>query len=335
MISYLQKHIAVIVAATVIAAVLIVFWQWNVPVSMNGSMQLYEVKEGAGASLIADELQQKNIINNAFFFKAFVRLFGYQHQLKAGFYNLSSSMSVATLAKKMAVGDVVRERVTVIEGWDLIDISQDLENRRVFTKEDIATALKINAAEQFSFLAGRPKGATLEGYLFPDTYYVPHGDTATDFVTQALENFDKKLTPELRAEIAGQKKTIFQIITMASMLEKEVRTLEDKKIVAGIFYKRIQAGMPLQVDATVNYVTRKDSAGVSAKDTQIDSPYNTYKYYGLPKGPISNPGADSILAAIYPEKSAYWYYLSDQKTSETIFSKTLEEHNAAVAKYLK
>jgi len=122
---------------------------------------------------------------------------------------------------------------------------------------------------------------------------------------------------------------------MASMIEKEVQTPEDKKMVSGILWKRITEGMPLQVDATVNYITGKHDKGVQIKDTVIDSPYNTYKYYGLPKGPISNPGMDSIQAAIYPQKSVYWYYLSATKTGETIFSKTLEEHNLAISKYLK
>jgi UPF0755 protein len=146
-----------------------------------------------------------------------------------------------------------------------------------------------------------------------------------------LKNFDQKLTPALMAEIKAQKKSIFSIVTMASLLEKEVKTQEDKKIVSGILWKRIAIGMPLQLDATINYITNKGDASVTIKDTKINSPYNTYKYYGLPKGPISNPGLDSISAAIYPTKTNYLYYLTDGKT---IFSETLEQHIEA-AKYLK
>ena len=146
-----------------------------------------------------------------------------------------------------------------------------------------------------------------------------------------LVNFDKKLTPELRTQIQKQKKTIFEIITMASMIEKEVRSLNDKKIVSGILWKRISIGMPLQLDATINYITDKNDPGVAIKDTKIDSPYNTYKYKGLPKGPISNPGIDSTTAAIYPTQTKYWYYLTD---GTTIFSETLQQHNEAKAKYL-
>ena len=118
---------------------------------------------------------------------------------------------------------------------------------------------------------------------------------------------------------------------MASLLEKEVRTLDDKKIASGILWKRLGVGMPLQLDATVNYITGKSDASVLFKDAKIDSPYNTYKYKGLPKGPISNPGIDSIMAAIYPIQTKYWFYLSDGITH---FSETLQQHNAAKRRYL-
>lgn len=121
---------------------------------------------------------------------------------------------------------------------------------------------------------------------------------------------------------------------MASLVEKEVKTLEDKKLVSGVLWKRLENGMPLQVDATISYITGKKNAKILIADTQIDSPYNTYKYRGLPLGPISNPGLDSIVAALYPQESSYWYYLSTPE-GQTIFSRTLDEHNQARAKYLK
>ena len=146
-----------------------------------------------------------------------------------------------------------------------------------------------------------------------------------------LDNFDKKLTPELNKEIANQKKSIFDIVTMASIIEKEVRKMDEKEIVSGILWKRISIGMPLQLDSTVNFITDGNDPSVSIKATKIDSPYNTYKYHGLPKGPISNPGLGSILSAIYPKKTNYWFWLSDGITH---FSETLQQHNIAKAKYL-
>ncbi|MDP2741586.1 MAG: endolytic transglycosylase MltG, partial [bacterium] len=160
------------------------------------------------------------------------------------------------------------------------------------------------------------------------------GDSAEDILKNILANFEKKLTPELKEAIALQKKSVFEIITMASIIEKEVKTMDDKKIVSGILWKRRDSGMPLQVDATVNYITGKNHKSALIEDTKIDSFYNTYKYKGLPLGPISNPGIDSILSAVYPTESKYWYYLS-AVSGETIFSETFREHNIAKAKYLK
>jgi UPF0755 protein len=253
--------------------------------------------------------------------------------LQAGDYELSPSMDIPAIANKFAKGDTIKQSVTIIEGWDLNDIGQYLEEQKIVTKKDFLAAAKEDFSQEFDFLQDRPKNASLEGYIYPDTYYFPLGVSAQDIIKQALQNFGVKFTPELRAEISRQQKTISKVITMASIIEKEVQTVEDKKIISGIFWNRIQIGIPLQSDPTINYVTGgKD--GISAKDMAIDSPYNTYKYYGLTPGPISNPGMDSILAAIYPEKTDYLYFLS-APDGTTIFSKTYQEHQKAVAKYLK
>jgi UPF0755 protein len=148
-----------------------------------------------------------------------------------------------------------------------------------------------------------------------------------------LDNFDKKLTQDLRDEIARQKKTIFEIVTMASILEKEVQTDEDRAMVADIFWRRLKAGMPLQADSTINYITGKSDSRANLTDIQIDSPYNTYKYPGLPVGPIGNPGLSAIKAAIYPKANGYWYFLTTDD-GKVIYAKSFDEHKANKAKYL-
>jgi UPF0755 protein len=153
-----------------------------------------------------------------------------------------------------------------------------------------------------------------------------------DLLNTIFENFDSKIDDSLMAEIKRQGKSLHEIIIMASLIEKEVKTYEDKKLVSGVLWNRESIGMPLQSCSTITYITGKKA--VSTEDTKIDSPYNTYLYYGLPLGPISNPGLDSIKAAIYPKKSDYFYFLSTPE-GETIFSKTLIEHNIAKEKYLK
>jgi len=185
---------------------------------------------------------------------------------------------------------------------------------------------------EFKFLKDKPLDKNLEGYLFPDTYNIEKNDGVKKIVEKMLENFGIKLDSQLREEIQKQGKSVFEIITMASLIEKEVRIYIDKETVSGVLWKRLDSNMPLQVDATIVYVTGKKT--VSKEETKIDSLYNTYKYLGLPFGPICNPGLDSIKAAIYPKESKYWYYLSTLE-GETIFSRTLEEHNMNKAKHLK
>lgn len=295
----------------------------------------YVLQKGRGYKKIAEDLKEKGVIRSQSFFEFYVLVSLSYSKLQAGRYELSSSMAVAQIVKKLVTGDVVKEKITIIEGWNIKSIAKELENKGLYQTADFLNSAQRDFSQGFEFLKDKPKDLSLEGYIFPDTYYIIKETTAEEFLKMALLNFDKKLISDLKKEIAKQSKSIFQIATMASMLEKEVKSLDDKKIVSGILWKRIKEGIPLQVDSTVNYITGKNDAKISLNDAKIDSKYNTYKYYGLPMGPISNPGMDSILSAIYPEESPYWYYLSADGNGKTIFSKTLAEHNTAKTKYFK
>ena len=290
-------------------------YQMLVPVSVEKQGVLFSIERGESTFQISDNLKAKGLIKNKYVFVLYVFLTDQRDKLQAGEYSLSSSMKISEIVFKIASGDVVKEKITIIEGWNLRDIGWYFENKGMFQAEELYERTK------------------LEGYLFPDTYEIRRGISLDEIVQKMIDNFNVKLTADLRTEIKEQGRTAPEIITMASLLEKEVKTREDKKTVAGILWKRMEIGMPLQVDATVTYITQKQSIRVSKEDTKVDSPYNTYKYQGLPAGPICNPGLDSIEAAIYPEETLYWYYLS-ASDGETIFSKTLEEHNIAKAKYL-
>ena len=269
--------------------------------------KLFLVKEGENLFQIAENLEKEGLIKNRFFFNFYVLIKGGQDKLQAGEYFLSPSMNIAQIARKIISGETAKMTVTIPEGFTIKQIEELL-------------GLKL-------------PGTDLEGFLFPDTYQFQIGVTGEKVVKKMRDNFEKKFTP-YRNEVSGAGLTTFEVITMASLVEKEVQTLKDRKIVSGILWKRKNNNIPLQVDATINYITGKKGVKVSTEDTKIDSPYNTYKYLGLPAGPICNPGLESIRAAIYPEDSDYWYYLSVPE-GETIFSKTLEEHNIAKAKYLK
>jgi len=331
-----NKKLKIIFITIIVAFLCVYFWDIYIPKSLlPTSVIMYEAKRGMGDEEISLELEKMGIIKNSIFFRIYAYATGKDKKIQAGTYNLSPKMSVVQILEKFVLGDVVKNKITIIEGFRAKDIANYLESKNFYKKEEFLESVDKGWNEEFTFLESKPKGLNLEGYIFPDTYNVALGTTSEDFLRITLKNFNKKLTTDLRNEIEKQKKSIFQIITMASIIEKEVKTLEDKKNVAGILWKRLEVGMPLQVDATVNYFTGKSDSRVKIVDTKIDSPYNTYKYTGLPLGPISNPGMDSILASIYPTKNDYWYYLSANGNGQTIFSKTLEEHNIAVSKYLK
>ncbi|MEK7658585.1 MAG: endolytic transglycosylase MltG [Patescibacteria group bacterium] len=308
-------------------ALILVVWEVYIPVSLSPKETIvYSAKKGMGDDEIAIELQKLGIIKSNYFFRGYVILTLQHSKLQAGKYTLSSSMSTAQIIKKFVSGDVIKQTVTIPEGWDLADIKKYFKENKILNEEEFTAAVKKDFSNEFSFLKDKPEDMNLEGYFFPDTYQVSEGESTEDIFKAALLNFRQKLTPDLRTEIAKQEKSVFEIITMASIIEKEVKSLNEKKIVSGILWKRLSVGMPLQVDATINYITGKNDPGVAIKDTKIDSPYNTYKYKGLPKGPISNPGLDSIIAAIYPKQTKYWFYLTNGRT---IFSETLLQHNAA------
>ncbi len=305
------------------------------------------IKKGEGAKEISLNLKEKELIRWSSPFRLYVLLKGVGGELKAGRYLLSKSENVPEMVDKFFSGDVVKEEITVIEGWNLRDIGFYFENKGMFMAEEFfekagfpavdysrAADLPEPLAFDYELLREKPDRVGLEGFLFPDTYEIYPDASLEEIIQKMLDNFEKKISLELREEIGKEGKTVFDVVTMASLIEKEVQSLEDKKLVSGILWKRMENNVPLQVDATITYVTGKKSVNVSKKETEIDSPFNSYKYRGLPLGPICNPGLESIEAALYPKESSFWYYLSTPK-GETVFSRSLLEHNRAKAEYLK
>jgi len=344
-----------LIISVILIAILIIWMGIYLPENPFGQEKIFLVERGQSFFEISRNLANKGLIKDDSYFNLYLLLTGNYKRLKSGQYLFSSSMTIPEIAKKIVSGDVIKEQITIIEGWNLRDIGWYLENRGLFQAEELFETVGFplidyskvtdlpqpkDFSQEFDFLEDKPKNLGLEGYLFPDTYYIERQETRDkrqgieEIVKKMLENFDKKLTLDLKEEINRQGKTIFEIVTMASLLEKEVKTIEDKKLVSGILWKRFKNDIPLQVDATISYITGRKTTKISKEETQIDSPYNTYKYRGLPLGPICNSGLESILASMYPENSEHWYYLSTP-TGETIFNKTLEGHNLAKAEYLK
>lgn len=307
--------------------------------------KIFTIEDGQRAKEVAINLEKQKLIKNNLYFIVELYLNKKQNEIQAGDYILNSSMRPAQIIETITNGRATAKKLTIIEGWNMSDIASALEKINISKSQDFyditgmpATDYKEridkpkNFSDQFSFLKDKPSWVSLEGYLYPDTYYLSSSSKLDSVIKKALGNFDQKLTPELRSEIQKQNKTIFEIVTMASILEEEVRSIEDRKIVAGILYKRIENGMPLQIDATTIYAQIKDNQ--SKINTKFISPYNTYIVKGLPLGPICNPSIESIKAAIYPTPSNYLFYLSAKKDGKTIFSKNFEEHKRAIQEHL-
>ncbi|MFH1894785.1 MAG: endolytic transglycosylase MltG [Patescibacteria group bacterium] len=268
-----------------------IYWMTYSP--LNSSVKeeiIFTIEKGEGVKEIAQNLESKGLINLAPVFCGYVLIAGASGKLQAGTYLLSpSEMNIPDIVKKFTAGDIAKEKLTFPEGFNADQIYQRLSG----VTEANLTDLKGH-----------------EGYLFPDTYEIPYRISSQEIIKIMTDNFDKK-TAGLESEIAKQGKTINDVVIMASLLEREVKTKEEKELAAGLLWKRLRAGMPLQVDVSPE----------------------TYERRGLPENPICSPGLESITAAVYPKASQYWYYLSTPE-GKTIFSKTLKEHNIARAKYL-
>jgi UPF0755 protein len=298
--------------------------------------QTFEVKSGEGVKEIGQALENAQLVRGRYYFDYYVWKSGSQGKIKAGKYELKGSMTIPEIVQVMSLGEIVSNevKVTFPEGISAKEMA-DILSQKGFKGDEFLNETKSgsNIKADYDFLKDRPSGAGLEGFFFPDTYIFFKDAKPGDIASRLLRNFEEKLTAQMRTDISAQGKNIFQIVTMASILEKEVRTPEDMKIVSGIFWDRIDAGMPLQSCATIAYVLGREKKQYSIEDTRTPSPYNTYLNKGLPPGPIDNPGMNALQAAVYPAKTDYIYFLSDPATGKTIFSKTLEEHAANKVKY--
>ncbi|MCU0679940.1 MAG: endolytic transglycosylase MltG [Planctomycetes bacterium] len=272
--------------------------------------------------------------------------------------NVNSYLAKEKKRQQEAAKVVIKKEKTIRlhEGWTTREIGQYFENQGMFQSEELLELVGFpqidyrqekkmptpkDYSKDFSFLDDKPTYYGLEGYLFPDTYSIYEDATLDEVVRKMLKNFDRKLSSKMREDIKKQGKTIYEIVTMASILEKEVPmdTLKNDnknaKIVSGIFWQRIDNGQPLQSCATLAYVLGINKAQYSYEDTKVASPYNTYLYKGLPIGPIANPSLLALQAAIYPTPNNYNYFLSPTDTKEIVFARTYEEHLRNKAKYLK
>lgn len=309
--------------------------------SRNTTPETITIESGTKTADILKELEEKKIIKSPLAVKIY--LYGHPDlKLQAGVYEFKPNTPTRQVIASIAQGETSSQEVKILfrEGLTIKEMQAELTKQGYLTDKSFevlaTTSIKNlpSTLKDYSFLKDVPQTATLEGYLFPDTYRLYKDFTAHDLIQKMLANFETKLTPELRTGVSNSGHSLQEVITMASLVEKEVQTEKDMKIVAGLFWDRITVGQALQSCASLAYILGVRKIQYSYEDTQVKSSYNTYLHPGLPPGPISNPGLRAIQATIYPTKTDYNYFLSRPDTGETIFSRTLEEHNEAKAKFL-
>lgn len=288
-----------------------------------------EIQEGAGAASVADLLYDNNIIKHPLVFRIYSKTGGYDALYQPGTVTVKNGMTYTDILKAVTTPDRNSIKVTIPEGYTLKQIAQTLSDAGLCTTDEFYSALDPSLYD-YRFLKELPqRDARLEGYLFPATYDVPPGTTPQEIVNMMLKTFDENFSDTYYARAQELGLSVDEVVTFASIVERETNADTERAKVAGVFYNRMEKNMYLESCATVQYILGENKPVLSVEDTSIDSPYNTYRNPGLPIGPIASPGADCIKAVLYPEKTDALFFVLGTN-GEHIFSKTYDEHLKAM-----
>ncbi|MBI4121704.1 MAG: endolytic transglycosylase MltG [Parcubacteria group bacterium] len=337
----LSRLIILIIAVLVIASAAIgILYKKSTNQALASDQTIFfSVTVGSSVTSVAQELQERQLIKSASTLIWLSRLGG-SKPILATDYEFPAGTTIRQVYVAMTTGTMrsPERQVTIVEGLTLEQMAKVLEDAKlVENKEAFVTATSTNLdrfRQRYDFLASKPLTATLEGYLFPDTYRFLAKTTADDIITKMLDTFDAKLTAEMRASIQASGRTIHETVTLASILEREVRQPDEMREVSGLFLNRLEIKMPLQADSTINYLTKSGRDRSTLEDLQIDSPYNTYLYPGLPPAPISSPSLNALTAAVSPAKTEALYFLTDAD-GKVYYATTYDGHLRNRDLYLK
>ena len=314
--------------------------QVNTPMSSRSQPVDFKVSPGESAADVADELRAKGLIRSADAFSLYLKVSGRGGTIQAGDFVLDKHMTVPQIVDALQHGRLQQFVVRMPEGIPTKFAADTVASAGAFSAQDYMNAVNDPAwKQQYDFLAGIPAGRSplLEGYLYPETYYLDRGQTAHDLVKKQLDAFSQALNPQLRAAI-GQKTdarpavSVDQLVILASMVDREANRDTDKPKVCEVFYNRLSIHEPLGVDATIVYALGVLKKDLTQDDLNLNSPYNTRKHAGLPPGPIGNPSTSAVNACVNPDRDDYLFYFTD-KNGVTHFEKTDAEFNSDIQKY--
>lgn len=302
-----------------------------------GEPKEISIPAGTGSAGIADILEDQGIIKSKLAYSVYLKYKKEGSRFQAGQYEMKPGMTLAEITDKLNRGDVVKEemlRFTIPEGYTVAQIADKLGSEGIVGKDSFLALAGGTADWPYDWIRAIPKDGNiknrLEGYLFPETYEMKKGSSEQDILNRMLSEWERKskLLPEgWQAQMEKRGMTLHGILTVASLVEREVAVDDERPLVAGVIYNRLAKKMPLQIDATIQYLFGKQKDRLLEKDLQVESPYNTYLNPGLPPGPIASPGLASIKAALYPEESKYLFYVTKKDGSgRHLFAETFEEH---------
>lgn len=309
------------------------------PVSDDPTPVLFQVRSGQSAQAIGEELQRRGLIRSALTFRLTVESRGVGDRLAAGEYELSPSLTTGEIVDRLTRGVTRRGTVLAVpEGWRAREIAQRLESMQVLSGRELLELVD----QPPPIMSQAPPGAGLEGYLFPDSYEIGVRTTTRDLVRLMTEQLERRFDVGLREKGLAQGLTPHQVLTLASIIEREAAHAPERPIISAVYHNRLKIGMRLQADPTVQYAVAPIDPGavpggfwkreLSNADLQMSSPYNTYREVGLPPGPICNPGLESIRAAVEPAAVDFLYFVAKGDGSHA-FARTEPEHRANVNQY--
>lgn len=327
------RFVAALVLVVAVAAAVGVVWFWNAAYTDRSSPPApaqIVVARGATFSEVARQLAAAGIIDNVLAFRVLARLRGEEAEVRAGEYRFDAHRSASEVLQALVSGGAqVAVWVSIPEGFTADQIARRLQDAGVGTAADFEGAFH---GESIQLDGSTTRG--LEGYLFPSTYLIPLGASPAQVAGQLTQEFLRELPSDAAARARALKVSVPQAVTVASLVEREAKADVDRPAIAAVIYNRLRLGMPLQVDATIEYALPAHKSELSYADLRIDSPYNTYVHTGLPPTPIANPGRPSLEAALHPSKSDNLYYVYCGN-GRHVFARTLAEHNANVARCLQ
>ena len=311
----------------------------NTPISDDPSPVPFTVEIGETAVSIANKLEAQQFISDPDLFRRFLSYNGLDQSLEAGDYELRRNMNMMEIAQALQKANFEEVSVTIPEGWRAEEVAELLTEEGIMDGNEFLAFVRQGSGIDHPLLVDKPAGASYEGYLFPDTYRLPINATPQDLITRMLDNMESKLLPNAVGIAGGQGYSFFDILTVASIIEREAVVATERPLIASVYLNRLAQGMYLQADPTVQYAMGYQTdtgqwwkTPVTLEEySEVNSPYNTYLNPGLPPGPIANPGAPAINAALQPEQSPYLFFMGCGGEGAHLFAEDYESHQVNVA----